>query len=161
MDIINNRYNKSTIFILPLLYEDIKYTDIITDNFINCYISDIQFPDPDNSLTIEFDNDVARFRIKEDKTDDYKKIIRSQYSNISNISKKQIISFWQQDENSHLYSVLYKTNKILEYWSKKSGKEIKANEENEYWPKFNTYEETRGLNTLYKMFNFNLINNNE
>lgn len=157
MDIINNKKNKSTIFILPLLYPEIDYTNILFEHFINCYISDVHAPDPENSLIIEFDDNIARFRIPEEVLDDYKKIIKSQYSEITNESKLQIINFWKEDEESYLHSVLYKTQKILDYWSKKTNREIHPSEDKEYWPKFNTYEETRGLNTLYKMFNFNLI----
>ncbi len=157
MDIINNKKNKSTIFILPLLYPEIDYTNILFEHFINCYISDVHEIDPENSLIIEFDDNVARFRIPGEVLSDYKKILRSQYSEITDKSKQQILYFWKQDEQSHLYSVLYKTQKILDYWSKKTKKEIYPSKDKEYWPKFNMYEETRGLSTLYKMFNFNLI----
>jgi hypothetical protein len=157
MDIINNRRNKSTVFILPLLYPDIKFTDVLFEHFISCYISDVTMPNPEDSLIIEFDDNVARFRFPEDKLEDYKKIMRSQYSEISDESKRNILYFWQVDDSSYLYSVLYKTQKILDYWTVKTGKEILPSKEKEYWPKFNTYEETRGLNTLYRMFSFKLI----
>jgi len=157
MDITNNRWNKSTIFILPLLYPNITYKSVIFEHFINCYISDIYRIDPEDSLIIEFDNNLARFRIPEHKLEDYKKIIRSQYSKISDKSKKDILCFWEENKFSYLYSILYKTKKILDYWSNKINKPVYASEEKEYWPKFNSQEETYGLNSLYKMFNFNLI----
>ena len=157
MDIINNKKNKSTIFILPLLYPEIDYTNVLFEHFINCYISDVHAIDPENSLIIEFDDNSARFRVPIELLGDYKKIIRSQYSEITNESKQQIVYFWKENDDSYLHSVLHKTQKILDYWSKKTNMEIFPSKEKEYWPKFNTYEETRGLNTLYKMFNFNLI----
>jgi hypothetical protein len=159
MDIINNRGNKTTIFILPLLYPGIQFSDVIYENYINSYVSDTTCPDPENSIIIEFDNNICRFRIPKEYLDDYKKIIKSQYSQISNQAKEVILYFWNQDKDSYLYSVLYKTNKILDYWRKKfKDVNIQASSEKEYWPKFNLYEETRGLNHLYKMFNFNLLN---
>jgi hypothetical protein len=157
MDIINNRWNKSTIFILPLLYPDIKYTDILQDNFINCYISDVDNIEPENSLLIEFDDNIARFKVPDNFIQDYKKILRGNYSSISESSKKVIINFWNQNEESYLFSVLYKTSKILEYWTKKANKQISHSHDKEYWPKFNIYSETRGLHHLYKIVNFNLI----
>jgi hypothetical protein len=157
MDILKNRFNKTTIFILPLLYPGIKYTDVIFDHFINTFISDVHSPDPEDSVIIEFDDNIARFRMTQDFIADYKKIMQSKYSEISEIAKEVILYFWQEDKESYLYSVLYKTNKILDYWSTKSGKTIYPQKDKEYWPKFNTYEETRGLNHLYRMFNFNLI----
>ncbi len=161
MDIINNRGNKSTIFILPLLYPGIQFSDVIYENYINSYVSDIIQQEPENSVIIEFDNNICRFRIPKEYLDDYKKIIKSQYSQISNEAKEITLYFWNQDKNSYLYSVLYKTNKILDYWRKKfKDVNIQASDEKEYWPKFNLYEETRGLNHLYKMFNFNLLNEN-
>jgi len=157
VDIINNKWSKSTIFILPLLYPDIKFTDVLQENFINCYISDILMTEPQDSLIIEFDNNIARFKLPEDKLDDYSLIKRSKYSKISNSSKQNIIYFWEEDKDSYLYSILYKTKKILDYWSKKANKRIYASKDKEYWPKFNLYEETRGMSSLYKQFNFNLI----
>ena len=159
MDIINNKKSKSTIFILPLLYPGIQFTDVLTDNFINCFISDIRYQDLGNGLVIEFDNDIVRFSIPKDIYKDYKKILQSKYSKISDESKEQILYFWNLDETSYLYSVLYKTNKILDYWSTKTEKQIHASSEKEYWPKLNIYEETRGMGSLYKMFNFNLTKN--
>lgn len=141
MDIINNKWSYSTIFILPLLYPDIKYTDIITDNFINCYISD-------NSLIIEFDNDIVRFKIPNDLVEDYKKITRSKYSKISNKSKQLILNFWNEDNSSYLYSVLNKTRKVLSYWQSKTDKKLYPSKEKEYWPKFNLSEES------YEMLNY-------
>jgi len=158
MDIIDIKKSKSTIFILPLLYPEIKYTDVLFEHFINCFISDVNSPLPDKSLIIEFDDNICRFRLPEEILEEYYKILHSQYSKLSNESKKNILYFWQVEEDSYLYSILYKTQKILDYWATKSGKEIFPSDSKEYWPKFNTYEETRGLSTLYKQFNFNLLN---
>src|SRR5208337_232207 len=134
MDIFSNRkWNKSTLFILPLLYPGIQFTDVIFENFINCYISDTAFPDPENSLIIEFDDNICRFRVNKEYLEDYKKILRSQYSKISDEAKQIILYFWKEAEDSYLYSVLYKTDKILDYWRKKSSDGlIQASEDKEY-----------------------------
>lgn len=160
MDVINNRWNKSTIFILPLLYPDIKYTSVIFQNFINCYISDITSEELDYSLTIEYDDNIAKFNIPEDKIDDYLLIKKSRYSKISDTSKQDILYFWEESKDSYLYSILYKTQKILDYWAKESNLTMHPSKDKEYWPKFNLYEESRISNYspgLYKMFN--LTNN--
>jgi len=157
MDIINNKKSKTTIFILPLLYPGIKSTDVLFEHFINSFISDVHCPDPEDSVIIEFDDNQARFRMTNEFLSDYKKILQSRYSEISDAAKEAILYFWQEDDSSYLYSVLYKTSKILDYWTKVSGKDIQPSLDKEYWPKFNIYQETRGLNNLYKMFNFNLL----
>jgi hypothetical protein len=160
MDINNIRGNKSTVFILPLLYPGIQFPDVIFENFINCYIADTTQPNISDSLIIEFDNNVCHFRIPKEYLDDYKKIIKSQYSKISPESKEIILYFWKESSDSLLYSILYKTEKVLDYWrSKFKSNDIQASEEKEYWTKFNPYEETKGLNHLYKSFNLKLTEN--
>src|SRR4030042_4960678 len=141
MDIINNKKSKTTIFILPLLYSDTKYTQVLTDNFINCYILD-------NNIIIEFDNDIVKFKIPQEFTDDYKKITKSLYSKISDKSKEQILNFWDEDKSSYLYSVLYKTKRVLNYWQSKTDKKLHLSKEKEYWPKFNIIEESYGMLNL-------------
>ena len=160
MDIVNNKKSKTTIFLLPLLYPELIYTDVLFEHFINCFISDSNRPEPENSIIIEFDDNVARFRLPEDIIPERDLIVKSQYSKLSDKSKQQILYFWKEDNESYLYSVLYKTNKILDYWSKKSGLVLYPSKEKEYWPKFNTQQETRGMGSLYRMFNFNLLKNN-
>jgi len=155
MDIINNKKSKTTIFLLPLLYPKIKYTDVLFEHFINCFISDTNTPEPDNSIIIEFDNNIARFRLPEDIISEKDLITKSQYSKLSNISKKQILFFWNESKDSYLYSVLHKTKKILDYWSEKSGQKLYPSKEKEYWPKFNLQQETRGTGNIYKALNFN------
>lgn len=157
MDIDKIKKTKSTIFVLPLLYNGATYKDVWFDNFINCYITEHDKPNPENSLIIEYDNDVVRFRVNKDRLDDYNKIRRGEYSLLSDEAKQRILHFWQEDETSLMYSVLYKTEKILDYWSKITGNQVYPSESKEYWPKFNSLNETKGLSTLYNAYNFNLI----
>jgi hypothetical protein len=105
MDINNIRGNKSTVFILPLLYPVIQFPDVIFENFINCYIADTTQPNISDSLIIEFDNNVCHFRIPKEYLDDYKKIIKSQYSKISPESKEIILYFWKESSDSLLYVI--------------------------------------------------------
>lgn len=161
MDIINNKKSKTTIFLLPLLYPEIDYTNLIFDNFINCYISDSKIIEPENSIIIEYDNNVARFRLPEYIIPERDLIVAGKYSKLSNKSKQQILYFWKEDNTSYLYSVLYKTQKILDYWTAKTDKILYPSTEKEYWPKFNIQKETRGLGSLHNIFNFKLVNEND
>lgn len=158
MDITENRYNKSTIFLLPLLYPSITYKDIIQDHYINSFISDTNTSFPNDVLVIEYENNVAHFKIPQEYLDDYRKILKGQYSQITDKSKNIIIKFWKESKKSYLYSILYRTDKILKYWSNKTNRIITASPDKEYWPPFNMNEEIRGIrNTLSKYVNFNLI----
>jgi hypothetical protein len=148
MDIIYNKKSKTTIFLLPLLYPEIKYTNILFEHFIDCYISDIYNPEPEDSIIIEFDNNTARFRLPEDIISEKNLIIKGRYSKLSNISKHNILYFWDESVDSYLYSVLYKTDKILQYWTAKAGQTLHPSKEKEYWPKFNFLQETKGARTL-------------
>jgi hypothetical protein len=159
MDIIDIKKSKTTIFLLPLLYPEITYTALIFDNFTNCYISDSKMIDPENSIIIEYDNNIARFRLPKDIIPERDLITRSKYSKLSDKSKQQILYFWQEDKNSYFHSVLYKTQKILDYWSAKANKVLYPSLEKEYWPKFNLQQETRNMGSLYNMFNFKLLEN--
>jgi hypothetical protein len=161
MDIVNNKKSKTTIFLLPLLYPELIYTDILFEHFINCFISDSNRPEPENSIIIEFDDNVARFRLPISIIPERDLIVRSQYSKLSDESKEQILYFWKEDNTSYLYSVLYKTNKILDYWSKKSGQVLYPSKDKEYWPKFNTQQETRGMSSSYQTFNLLKTENND
>ena len=159
MDIINNKKSKTTVFVLPLLYPELKYTDVLFEHFVDCFISDIYRPEPDNSIIIEFDNNIARFRLPEDIITEKDLIVKSQYSKLSNLSKQQIIYFWNEDNNSYLYSVLYKTQKILDYWTAKAGQALYPSNQKEYWPKFNVSQETRGTSKIHQTFNLLKENN--
>jgi hypothetical protein len=136
MDIINNERSKTTIFILPLLYLDYKFTEIITKNFSNCYICN------EDKVIIKYDNNIVEIYISDELINDYKKIIRSKYSKISDKSKQRILNFWNEDETSYLYSILYKTIKILNYWQSKTSKKLYQSKDKEYWPRFNINEES-------------------
>jgi predicted AlkP superfamily phosphohydrolase/phosphomutase len=159
MDIISIKKSKTTIFLLPLLYPGIQHTAILFDHFIDCYISDSKMIEPENSIIIEFDDNQARFRLPKEVVPERDLIVKSKYSNLSYKSKQQILYFWQEDETSYFHSVLYKTQKILDYWSKKADKVLYPSLEKEYWPKFNLQQETKNMGSLYNMFNFKLLEN--
>ena len=151
MDILQHRWNKTVTFILPLVFQDLTYKDVIFEDFINCYYADVNNTDIVNSVIIEFENSSTHFKIPEYFIDDYKKIINSQYSKISNKSKKIILNFWKQDKKSYLYSVLYKTDKIISYWESKSNIPVSTSEDKEYWPLFTDDKELKGYKSLFKI----------
>ena len=143
--------NKSTIFILPMVLEDTKSEDIITDGFINTYIADFERPEFDDfvllirkdnminteSLDMVYDSEddlVYVFKVPEKYLEDYFKIIAGEYSSTSESYKKASLAFWDMDEKSTLYKILYGVKK---------GKELK-----ELLPSFSLSEE------IYKMGTF-------
>lgn len=161
MDIFDSkRRNKTTIFVLPLIFSNISYKTILQDHFIMSYLTEDLYEEPADGIIIEYDQDVVTFKIPNDKLKDYKLIINSQYSQISEESKQIILSFWEETKNSYLYSVLYKTNKILDYWNKKFP-EFQIVNITEYYPKFNMIDETRNAYVLRTSYKFNYNNKQE
>lgn len=115
--------NKSTIFILPMVLEDTKSEDIITDGFINTYIADFERPEFDDfvllvrkdnmkdteNLDMVYDNEddlVYVFKVPEKYLEDYFKIIAGEYSSTSESYKNAVRAFWDIDEQSTLHKVL-------------------------------------------------------
>lgn len=66
---------------------------------------------------------------------EYEHYLKGHYSKFSNDYKAQILSFWGLATDNVLFSLLYKTDKVKEYWKKlkRDPKEFSA--ESEYWYK--------------------------
>jgi hypothetical protein len=146
MDIFDNKYNETTIFMLPMLYSNFKYTDVLTEDFINCYIADINKPGLDEYLHLVFHTTNFSLPIPEEFIKDYKYFLRGKYSKFSLKLKKIILSFWNCNGETNLHSILFKTDKMKEYWLKKPAKlGHKYSNSMEYWPKPILINETFNL----------------
>jgi hypothetical protein len=80
--------------------------------------------------------------------EDYEKIIRGEYSTISEKAKNRILSFWEEDNNSLIWGVLYKKgDKVRKYYQKVLGTKIYGSwtREKEWWIPFNIPDEILGL----------------
>jgi hypothetical protein len=104
--------NKSTVFILPMVFATKKHSNILTDNFKNAYIADFDKPEYDDKLTVVWDyhtfgNTIDRFDIPDEYLGDYVKIIAGAYTATSDKYKQMLLSFWDSNDTTILYKVLY------------------------------------------------------
>lgn len=137
----------------------------ITPLFENCYIGDVNHPELQNKIfllynykmTVQFvkferslelmsgyntDYDYADehqvlyvFDVPEEHLKDYQLFLEGKYSQFSESLKSKILKFWNFKEGSLFYSLLYKTDKVLQYWSDQETDYTLTATEGEYWPK--------------------------
>jgi hypothetical protein len=165
------RYTNTTKFILPLLFDnDTTYHELFSNFFINAYIADMAnkinddkihllFADyPSLSIQQKLPDPVTEYQYKDgfvlvcpfsiEWEEDYNKLITGQYSTISEKAKKQILSFWEEDNTSLLWGVLYKQgNAVREYFEKVLGTKIyqQWTHTKEWWLDFIIPDEILGL----------------
>ena len=168
MDIITTNKNLSMIFLLPMLYDKLDKQSI---TYINKYITNSYIKIKDNptkvGLILLFDNinsTVAAtlyiilkpyttwFDYTHKKaifslisgistTEWYKLFIQGKYSKFEAYNKLLIIKYWQLDDTSDVWSILFKTFKFRHLWSTKFDIS-KWSEDAEYWHKPIILEET-------------------
>jgi hypothetical protein len=164
-------YTNTTKFILPLLFDNnTRYHELLKNFFINAFIADMAnkenddkihllFADyPSLSLTQKLSNIITEYRYKDgyvlvyplnlEFEEDYEKIIRGEYSTISEKAKNRILSFWEEDNNSLIWGVLYKKgDKVRKYYQKVLDTKIYGSwtREKEWWIPFNIPDEILGL----------------
>jgi hypothetical protein len=144
MDIlIKSDKTLTTQFLMPLLFKDKKYTEIIPDfkEFVNAFIADFDKPNNDNKIILVFkakqkelpetnQTDHYTKEIK-DKTlhfyaydipreweEDYTSWLTGKYSQFNESAKQQILYFWEASNRTHLYGVLYRTGKAIKKFFK-------------------------------------------
>jgi len=123
----------TTKFILPMLFKDVKFNKVLIEGFRNAYVADFDKPEFDDHILIVFKDELCEFdtifaefqkdlvdtymsnkdfihvfKIPEGMESDYYEVIAGNYSAISDTYKKQLLNFWDKDDNSDLYKVLYK-----------------------------------------------------
>jgi hypothetical protein len=126
--------NEMSKFILPLIVKDeFKFKDICT-NFVNTYISMLNYPMYDQKIILVFNDHILNdftiednieyiiekrdtdidhiyiYDIPEHLVDDYYAFLRGDYSDLSEDSKRRILDFWERGDDSILYSILYRDN---------------------------------------------------
>jgi hypothetical protein len=135
MDILAHNKTLTSQFLMPLLFEGKKYTEIITDfkSFVNAYIADFDKPKYDNKIILVFDkkqkdlptlNQVDHYthKIKDaggetycyvydiptGLEDNYALWLEGKYSLFADKAKEIILNFWEASHSTLLYGVLYK-----------------------------------------------------
>lgn len=165
------KYTNTTKFILPLLFDNnTKYHELTDNFFINAYIADMANKDNDDKIHLLFakypslsiqqklSDPITSYHYKDgfvfvcplavEWEDDYNKLITGQYSTISEKAKNRILSFWEEDNTSLLWGVLYKQgNAVREYFEKITGIKIhnQWTHTREWWIDFIIPDEILGL----------------
>jgi hypothetical protein len=168
MDPLQLKVNLTTAFMLPiLLNKGLKHSDILTDTFINAYMADLSKPEKDNSLIIRYatitdlpewvegqfayvDDDTAHIMVTENipdnLTEDYHKFLIGDYSKFSEEYKKQVLEFWEADEDTFMYGVLYKSgDEIKKFWREDLETDLDMVPDTEYWRPPNLKQEIFGM----------------
>ena len=91
------------------------------------HISDYDYDDTGSVMHV--------FDVPEKWQSEYKHFLKGYYSKFGNEYKAQMLKFWGLGVNNILFSLLYKTNKIKEYWEKKEKDPKDFSAESEYWHK--------------------------
>jgi hypothetical protein len=166
------KYTNTTKFILPLLFDNnTRYHELLDQFFINAYIADMAnkenddkihllFADyPSLSLQQKLSDPITEYQYKDGFVlvysldlqweDDYIKIITGEYSAVSEKAKERMLSFWEEDNTSLLWGVLYKKGTVVqEYFAKVLGEDYRKSlwtQEKEWWLPFVVPEEMIGL----------------
>ena len=81
-----------------------------------------------NGIKAEYDNEdhttMYVFKIPENLYNNYVKFLQGRYSEFDVMYKLQILKFWNldRDDDNLLMSILFKTDKIINYWKTKKNK---------------------------------------
>lgn len=75
---------------------------------------------------------VYMFNVPKEFQEDYQLILEGKYSEISPTLKLNILKFWDSDKTTLLHSILFKGQKIKEFWKERGNREEHCIE-GEYW----------------------------
>lgn len=166
------RYTNTTKFILPLLFDkNTRYHELLDQFFINAYIADMAnnenddkihllFADyPSLSLQQQISDTITEYQYKDGFVlvysldpqwdEDYIKLITGDYSTVSEKAKERILYFWEEDNTSVLWGVLYKSGTTVQQYFAKILKEdhykSKWGDDKEWWFPFVISDEILGL----------------
>lgn len=166
MDPLRLNVNLTTTFMLPML-EGLKHTDILTDSFKNTYIADIDRPEKDSSLLINYatitdlpdwvsdpiaytaedESIMVTANIPDSVADEYSKFLVGDYSKFSDDYKNRIMEFWEADKYTLLHGVLYREGKEIEkFWEESFEVDLDITpSEMEYWKPPSLKQEIFGM----------------
>ena len=164
MDILAYDRTLTSQFLMPLLFDNKKFTEIITDfdSFVNAYIADFDKPNNDNKIVLVFNakqkelpetNQVDKYtktikdgdlffyvyNIPKGLEENYTSWLIGRYSLFSDKAKKMILNFWDVGRNSLTYGVLYKTGDAIknfykEHFNKKLDETWSSDNEDWWFP---------------------------
>jgi hypothetical protein len=162
MDILLHDKTLTSQFLMPLLFENHKFNEIISDfkSFVGAYIADFDKPNYDNKIILIFKtkqkdlpstNQVDHYtktikdgelyayvyEIPEDLADNYTAWLMGRYSLFSDKAKEMILNFWSAGKDTLIYGVLYKTGvKIKKYYKEHFNTDLDekwSNEDKDWW----------------------------
>ena len=114
---------------------NVRYDKILTEDFKNAYIADVDNPDSDSSIVLLHNNpmipklvfepprqvyestpieedgttyNIEIYNVPEEWAEDYYQFMSGSYTNFSEEYKQRLLHFWDKDENSELYKILYR-----------------------------------------------------
>ena len=188
MDIVRHLKTNTTKFILPLLFDEgvnrrgqdvreydegVKHDDILTKDFKDTYITDIDKQEVDDYILLEYDilfeeyslelldnyivdtydnndgNIIFCLKLPDKFLDDYHKFLSGQYSQLSKEAKIRILEFWGANESTLLHGILYKTNVGRKFWEDKlNSTSDKWSIDAEYWFSPNMKREILGFEPI-------------
>ena len=111
MNPLELKINKSAIFLLPIVLEKgVKFIDIISEDFDNTYIADRNKPDNDDKFIVKYKSheeyDIYEWDI--DEAVNLYVFLAGHYSNFTQTAKEKIMTFWEENNESELYKILYR-----------------------------------------------------
>ena len=144
--------NKTTTFLLPLLFPSSTHDEIFSNYFKQAYLGLLDDPDDlEYNIVLEFDKD----KITEDHIDDflnnmepygelkerkdnlltfvfmdehnkfqYEHFIKGSYSKLADHVKKTILEFWKEEDTSLLYGILHNLSAIVDKYTPHLNNEI-------------------------------------
>lgn len=117
----------TTHFLLPLLFaDDIKYHQIINENFKSAYIADFVRKQYDDKILLVYDDylinipsicridsykddnrTILVYQLPDEFVEDYGKFLIGNFRDLSDKAKQKILNFWEEGKKTMLYRTLY------------------------------------------------------
>lgn len=151
MDPIKLDVNKTTTFLLPILFPNSIHDEIFSNYFKQAYIGLLDDEMPTSSIVLEFDDNNITPDVIEDflkdldpqadlieikdnlvfldlnkpyQHDAYDLFLRGKYSEFNEDIKKEILSFWKEEDEGLLYGILHNKSEIVDKYTPYLNKDI-------------------------------------
>jgi len=127
MNPFNLPLNNTTIFLLPLMFPELKYDKDFKNHLKQAYLGTLDSNNIDKyTLLLKFINTKEELQFDTDfEKSQYDTFIKGEYDSFSNKYKQTILDFWEEDENSLLDLILNgEKDKILYDFTDKIDKDI-------------------------------------